>query len=52
VRNARADVISGLSPGKSGSATPRYRGQHRCGAIDDADVSDAIDAPFDDISSD
>ena len=32
-RNARADVISGLSPGGSGSATPRYRGQHRCGAI-------------------
>jgi hypothetical protein len=32
-RNARADVISGLSPGRSGSATPRYRGQHRCGAI-------------------
>jgi hypothetical protein len=32
-KNARADVISGLSPGRSGSATPRYRGQHRCGAI-------------------
>jgi len=31
--SARADVISGLSPGRSGSATPRYRGQHRCGAI-------------------
>ncbi len=35
-RNARADVIGGLSPGRSGSATPRYRGQHRCGAIERA----------------
>jgi hypothetical protein len=32
-KSARADVNSGLSPGRSGSATPRYRGQHRCGAI-------------------
>jgi len=32
-RNARAYVISGLSPRRSGLATPRCRGQHRCGAI-------------------
>jgi hypothetical protein len=32
-RNARADLIGGLSPGRAGSVTPRYRGQHRCGAI-------------------
>jgi hypothetical protein len=32
-RTARADAICGLSPGSSGSVTPRYRGQHRCGAI-------------------
>jgi len=33
-RNAHADVISGLSPGSFGSATPCYRGQHQCGAIE------------------
>jgi hypothetical protein len=27
-------VIGGLSPSRSGSATPHYRGQHRCGAIE------------------
>jgi hypothetical protein len=40
-RNARADVISGLSPGRAGSATPRYRGQHRCGAIKNPDPAPA-----------
>jgi hypothetical protein len=32
-RNARADMMSGLSPGRSGSPAPRYQAQHRCGAI-------------------
>jgi hypothetical protein len=32
-RNARADMMSGLPPGRSGSPAPRYRNQHRCGAI-------------------
>ena len=33
-RNPRADMMSGLPPGKSGPPAPRYRGQHRCGAIE------------------